>query len=382
MVLRLTILCVLLLWVVIAVSAQDEQPSPQFLLREDNQLILVNGYTGDTTDIPIDLSDRDTVKWSPDGTYLEIGFYQEETYRTCINLYNFDAQEWVSPTPIACEVKDTLLTADDSQFIYVTDDRQNAQLWLFDIETELESRLFETIGGDEVYNMSLSSLRFSPSGKYLLFTEYESIMGGSRNSLIVMNVTSHKYITVQAPRLYYASYSPIWSPNDNWFLIMLKEEYVVSGTIPDTNHEGDVYLVNIESGEQLRLTYTPAVQERDIHWTDDGQIAFTEVVMNNITLTIDEAQNIAPVPFEDIIQPEEYEWESVWFNSSSYIQSPDPSISAWHGLETNDGEYTYTLSIGEYLEDDIVFTLFSPDDLQNSDAVIGWRPTAFVYPQG
>ena len=375
-------LAIILLMTVCYNLAQNDPPAPQFLLRQDNQLLLIDGYTGDTTELDLILLDGDTVEWSPDGTYLIIRSDREDTYLQCLNLYAVDAMKWVTEESISCDLnlRAVLMSADDSQLLYITTDTQNDALWFFDVATKSTRKLFETTEGDEAYNDGLARLEWSPAAKYVTFDQYESIMGGARNSLVVMDMATFNYFLVQAPRLYYADYNPIWSADDAWFLIMLKDVYQVSSTIGAPEQLGDVYLVNLQSEEKIRLTFTPGVEERDIHWTDEGEIAFTEVLMNDVVLTLDDAQNIEPVPEEDIIHPEAVSIPQ--FGKYWMARSPDPGISAWYGFDVDeDGGRRYKLTIGTYQPENIVFTTTSDQQLQTDAIAIGWRPTDYVFPQ-
>lgn len=93
----------------ITITAQEntilDQPAPEFLLRQDNQLLLINGYTGDTTPVPLELEDRDKVEWSPDGTYLLVETPDGDTHRECINLYDVSKNSWIQSDTISCSAQ-------------------------------------------------------------------------------------------------------------------------------------------------------------------------------------------------------------------------------------------------------------------------------------
>lgn len=209
-------------------------------------------------------------------------------------------------------------------------------------------------------------------------------MGGSINTLILMNTESHDYVEVYAPNSYYASYTPIWSADDHWFLIRLQDQYVSSGALPMTNHEGDVYLVNSDTGEKYRLSYTPADYEYDVHWTDEGEIAFTtyESIIHQSNYTIDQAMTVPEVPAEDIVWPEpvdEDEYLTDWF--AGVLRSPDPNIGAWDDtVWTPEEDHVRVLHIGGLLAiaPEAEFSL----PLSESHELIGWRPSDYPYAQG
>lgn len=376
---RLFILFVFLVAVLPAVT-QDEPLAPEFLLRQDNQLLLINGYTGETTAFPIELGERDKVEWSPDGTYIIVENFIDDGYRGCLNLYAVDLLTWISTEPISCDVKEVLLTAEDSHLFYITTGKLTDSLWLFDVDSKSTRKLYETNEGGTYDERGFSSLALTPNQQYLFFREYDWLMGGTDNYLVVMNLETYTHITVTAPDPYYADYNPIWSSDEAWFLIKLRDEYIVSFSVPRTNHQGDVYLINANDGEQHRITYTPTIEERNIRWTNEGEIAFTEVIMRGVTLKIEEAQAVEPVPFEDIVQPEEVDYPN--FEKHWVVRSPDPTTSAWFGSQDDEeGNTVYTIKIGVQFPENVVYSAASSEQLQTDAIAIGWRPTDVVYPQ-
>jgi hypothetical protein len=76
-------------------TAQDELHPPQFLYRDENRLILLNGYTGEATELSMEVADRDRFEWSPDGRYLLARLLNDEDSRYCLNLYDVDLDVWV-----------------------------------------------------------------------------------------------------------------------------------------------------------------------------------------------------------------------------------------------------------------------------------------------
>ncbi len=377
---RFGILLILLSSFLHVVVTQGEPSAPQFLLRQGNDLILIDGYTGETINIPVDLSEQDRIEWSPDGTYLIIETYTEDTFHPCINLYDVDMSEWLSSEPIACAVKNALLYENDTQLVYITTDYANDALWHFDLNSGLTEKLYETTTGDEIYNDGISNLEWSPYGNYLILRLFESSMSGGHSSLLVMNIDTYDYIILQAPNTYYATYAPVWSLDEEWILLVLKELYFISFDTPIDNHKGDLYLINTQNGEQHRLTYTPSIEEKNIHWTENGEIAFTEVLTNDILLTLDEAQSIETVSADEII-PSEIE-ESFPVEKQWISYSADPAISAWYSNWIDDNNNpVYLLTIGTYIPENIVFTVSSSEQLQTDNIAIGWRPTDYIYLQ-
>ncbi len=364
-------------------NAQDEPPAPQFLYRNDNHLVLLNGYTGTTSTLPIEVNEKDYFIWSPDGQYLMARLYQGKNNDYCLNLYDVDKQKWVDDKPISCNAIYYVFTKDGSQLYYLTNDKTGGRLWKYNIPDKVSLDIYETTKGED-YSDGISELNWSPTETYLTFEDYHAIMGGTLNSLIIMNVETEKYSTLNAPNTYYASYRPVWSPDDSWFLVTLQEEYVTSGSFPVTNQQGDLYLVRSETGKQYRLTYTPAEYEVDVHWTDDGKIAFTEVTEQKLTYTLDQAMNIEPVSPDKIIYPEPVDAEAILNRSQRIMISPDTSLGAWTSqAQQSDNKPIFKLNIGGILDEPIIeFSVPIADPFQSSNILIGWRPSNYPYPGG
>lgn len=367
-------------------AQQDGAPAPQLLYRSENRLVLLDGYTGETTELPLEISDQDVFTWSPDGQYLLTQLRDAETSLFCINLFDVDMMTWIYEESISCSAfYGTVFSGDGIQIIYASDDGDNGSLWLFDLETETSQELYRTTEGYELNPEGISEIRWSPTESYLTFVASRWIMGGTLNWFVVMDMESKDYFILSEGNPYYASYSPIWSESEDWFLITLWEENVTSANVPHTNHKGDVYMVNSQTGDIYRLTYSPAFFERDVRWTEDGRIAFTVVIEQDVLLTPDEAMNVDVVPDEVIITPEPIEANRSVNSLSNIIVSPDPELGVWLG-DTQPGynERSVELRVGYVyalpLQSD--FSLIIPDYRSRSFNIIGWRPSDYTYPQG
>jgi Tol biopolymer transport system component len=361
----------------IMVMAEDEQPAPELLYRDGNSLFLVDGYTGETSELLSNLAERDTFTWSPDGRYL-LAFREDgDTYEYCINLFEVDSGEWLYSEAISCGVEEALFSSDSGVIIFSSTDGYTVILWRFVLENESKQELYRTTGAN-LNSSGISDIRWSPTEKYLTFVRYRWIMGGTLNFFVIMDTETFTFADVNAPETYYASYYPIWSADDEWFLIILLERYVTSGSLPFSNHEGDVYLVNPQTGEQTRLSYTPAIAERDIHWRESGEIAFTEIIEETHVYSLEEAQNIEVVPNEEIVMPEEIDIEN-YYGSTDMIVSPDPNIGA--RVSTNGSEetgYRHELQFGlVYASSEELMSI----GLSESHEVYGWRPSDYPYPR-
>ncbi|MCA9906422.1 MAG: hypothetical protein KC547_21350, partial [Anaerolineae bacterium] len=342
----MSIPCVLVgLWILLTtvfVRAQDALPAPQFLFRRDDRLILLDGYTGETSELPFTVTALDRFTWSPDGRYLLAQLYEDRGV-SCLNLYDVDTFTWVYEQPVSCDAVESIFYPDGTHLVYSTSDGINATLWLFDLADATSQQLYITPTGSELHRSGIDQLTWSPTESYLTFIDYNKIGGGTDNSLIVMNATHHTYITVSAPNTYYAGYYPVWSVDDRWFLVTLQYQYVTSGGFPQTNHQGDLYVVNTESGDSVRLTYTPTVREQDAHWTDDGGIAYSVFIEQKTTLTLEEALDTPQVPESEIVTPEPIDVQELFDPLASKMISPDPNISAW---VNHDGDGQQYLNIG------------------------------------
>lgn len=379
-------LLILILSSNLVVNAQsDDQPAPEFLYRDGNHLILVNGYTGETSTLPIEVDERDRFEWSPDGRYLLAHLLTENKESYCLNLFDVDQKAWLRNEPISCLSYFTTFSLDGSEIYYTTNDKINGTLWVYSLVNDSSRELYQTTDGEEKYQSGISALEWSPTNRYLAFSIYKMITGGSINSFIILNVERETYILLTAPDTYYANYAPIWSDAEHWFLIILKEEYVTSGSVAITNHQGDLYLVNPETGEQHRLTYTPASYETDIHWTDDGEIAFTEVTTEKFIFTLDQAMNIEAVSTDQIKTPEPLDGK--FFRTPAPIMiSPDPNIAAWVRQNYQpDNKKIFELVIGSVPTatfSTINFSVAVAEPKIPDTVLIGWRPSDYPYSGG
>jgi dipeptidyl aminopeptidase/acylaminoacyl peptidase len=368
------------------VTAQNVPPAPQFLYRNENRLVLVNGYTGEATELPIDVKGADYFRWSPDGRYL-LALLQDEGIRSCLNLYDVDARVWVYNKPISCGVEGAIFSKDGARIVYSSNNGNNGTLWLHTLADGINQELYRTSGGDDLYPTGISDIQWSPTETYLSFVGYHCITGGILNTFVVLNVESKNHFTVYGADPYYAYYHPIWSKDDRWFLVVLKEEYVTGGVIAFTNHQGDVYLVNAENGDEYRLTYTPADLKYDIHWEDDGSISFSTLIAQNSTFTLEQAMNVEVVPSEFIVAPEPIDSDEFASNikKNSAMVSPDPNFGAWVSeTQAEQGERITELKIGSIPSSDRTaqFSVPISESYQYSNILIGWRPSDYPYPQG
>ncbi len=359
-------------------DAQDDQPAPQFLYRDGNHLVLLDGYTGEATELPFEVADGDLFSWSPDGHYLLARLQDDENSGYCLNLYDVDKLTWAYDEPISCAVVEAFFSDDEERIYYTTDEKTNEALWVYSLEAEASRKLYRTNEGDYENDTGISKLQWSPTKTYLTFETYDWMLGGTLNSLVVMNVENETYTTLSASDTYYASYNPIWSADDRWFLVTLLEEYSISFSMPYTNQRGDLYLVNADTGTQYRLTYTPATQETDIHWTDDGNIAFGIITAQELTL--EQAMSIEVVPPDEIVTPEPVD-EEAYFGPLADVQvSPDPNLGAWVTPQVGNLD---ELKIGSIVEGERTpdFSISIPDSYQSDNILIGWRPSDYPYPQ-
>jgi Tol biopolymer transport system component len=360
------------------------------LYRDENHLVLLDGYSGDATQLSFEVTKSDQFSWSPDGKYLLSRLHEgdDNTLTYCLNLYDVDAQKWAYPKPISCTVNEALFNADGSEIVYTTDTGTNGLLWRYTLADKKSQKLYQTTEGDNFSPMGISGVQWSPTETYLTFIHYRQILGGTLNFFVVLNIESQDTTGVIGGDGYYAYYDPIWSKDDRWFLITLQDQYVTSGTIPYTNDEGDVYLVNAETGNEYRLTYTPAVREGNIHWTDNGKISFnvTTVQVQDFTYTPQQAMHVEALPNDQIVYPDEVNPDDYYPNPLKDVTvSPDPNIGAWVSSKYPEQEgdpTTWELNIGDIVFSPSPKANFSvpvPESYQYSNVLIGWRPTDYDY---
>jgi hypothetical protein len=140
--------------------------------------------------------------------------------------------------------------------------------------------------------------------------------------------------------------------------------------------------VNSETGEQYRLTYTPANPKIDVHWTTDGKIAFTEVSEQKLTLTLDEAKTVKVVPLDEIATPEPGD-ENDYDFMAAYIISPDRDLAAWVSQKSQ-ADKNYQLNIGRILSSppSVIFSVPISEPYKSGNILIGWRPSNYPYVGG
>src|SRR5262249_11264939 len=128
-----------------------------------------------------------------------------------------DKREWAYDKPISCAVWTDLFSDDGRQIYYSTDQDNNGILWVYSLETTSSRELYETSGGTDLNPTGIAFIQWSPTRAYLIFGEYLSIVGGSLNTLDIMDMKTENTVALDAPDPYYASYDPIWSAHDGWF---------------------------------------------------------------------------------------------------------------------------------------------------------------------
>lgn len=379
-------------------AAQETPPAPQFLYRDGSRLVLVNGYTGEAEELAIEAANGDVFTWSPDGEYLLAQLRTPDEPGFCINLFVVDEGQWRYDAPIACTGWEAVFTSDSDQLVFSTkgENWNNEILWLYTLEDGTREEIYTTTNGYDLQRMGISEVRFSPSERFLTFVEYIRISGGTLNSLGIMDFSARTHVMVAAPEPYYAYYEPIWSENEDWFLVVMKDEYITGGAIAVTNHQGDLYLANPRTGETYRITYTPASEEY-ARWTADDRFVIEISVhqVQQVEFSLRDAMNVSPIPEEQIVTPVPIDETEFFSNISNVQMSPDPRIGLWMQSSmsgVNGQDWQLELKIGQIDPDVLgseqaVFSLVVPDTESRQDAygnarLIGWRPTDYVYPQG
>jgi hypothetical protein len=354
------------------VIAQDAPSFEQgFLYRDGDQLMFVNPYVEPVEAVPLPgivAGMEDQWAWSPDGRYL-IGLLDDGNIDGgfsvyCLNLYDFEAKIWIYDDPIACGVEDAAFTQNMSRVAYSTNDGLSGTLWLFTRETGLHESLYHSDEGQIHFPHGINQITWSPTEQYLTFSRYDMVMGGAYNLFQVMRLSTGFYYEVLYD--FYASFYPVWSPNDEWFLAQIQEEYAYSGALPLSNHEGDLFLFHAADGQRYRLTFTPADAEWNIHWTADGRIAYR--TMQDVTLSLSDAIATADSPPESMVTPEPFTDEE--FIQSLGIWSPgNQFLARILPEESGNPDRPYLLSVGDNPVKSALFTTTLGDN-----TLIGWRP--------
>jgi hypothetical protein len=357
--------------------AQEEARPPQFLYRDGARLVLVNAETGEAEVLAdIYASQRDSFQWSPDGQYLRgmLNVGEGQIIQWCLNLYDVDAQMWLSDKPVACDVDEAVFSHDATRIAYAINDLRgtgNGILWVYEIASGTHIKLWETTDGSKFHPEGINNIAWSPNDQCLNFDRWGAMMGGNRNSLGIVCLEPGQPHFFTGGTGYYALYDPVWSPDDEWVLLVLQEEYVTSGSLPFTNHQGDLYLINAIDGQSYRLTHTPAKAETNVHWTADGEIAYD--IQQLVRLTVNDAAQVeAPDPSE-IVTPEPI--NPLDYPVGGVYRLPDGRIGAWISPTelTTPGDSSRTLHIG--VANGVDYMALLPDNYENLNVIIGWRPT-------
>ncbi len=384
---RLFPLLIVLLITPFTLTAQEDAHPPQFLYRDGDQLVLISlveGGTSATSALPNITAQRgDRFVWSPNGDYLAGILLVTESFTGCLNLYSMGELDWVYTEPIACGVEEFIFTPDASQLIYSVRHETSGEWRIFTLSTRHDEALYATEPTEsQTTSTYVCCANWSPSGKYFYFEDRFQIMGGSNNYLVMMDFTTRETYALSAPNAYYANYSPIWSTDEEWYLLTLQEEYVTSGALAQTNHMGDVYLIQASDGETYRITYTPAEAEIDVHWTDDGTIAFRNHVSYYVDhdFSVEEALAMPEADPATIITPEPV--DPATFFQVSPPEYPEDGLD-W-GLSADlvwqNATSSYRLEIAYYWGPPSysidVAGIYFETTLEESErwGIVGWRP--------
>ncbi|MBK8028288.1 MAG: hypothetical protein IPK17_02020 [Chloroflexi bacterium] len=369
---RLIPLLLFLLITPFTLTAQDAHP-PQFLYRDGDQLVLVS-ITGDTSEaVPlptISVGGNDQIRWSPDGrSLLTLTASDGRLFSYCLNVYDVERLRWMYEAPIACHVREAQFAHDSSTIAFSVDMGENEQLWLYKLADDTAVMVTETTNGITGFEAYVVRLRWSPTDKYLLWEQIKDMMGGGSSTLYVRDLTNNfTYTIIAGFDGYYASYNPIWSPDEEWFLLGLREEYI------RTNHKGDVYLVHAIDGTLHRITYTPAEEEWNLRWTDDGHIGFD--VVHSRYLSLEDALGIPETEIDAALEPAPYDPRVLAVLS----RFPDrvSKLDGWivSTGESIDNPARLILYIGDFTANwEQLFSAELPRDYRTDTGIIGWRPT-------
>lgn len=383
---RLIPLLIVLLITPFTLTAQEDAHPPQFLYRDGDQLVLVSlveSGTSATSALPNITAQRDDrFVWSPNGDYLA-GILVTESFTGCLKLYSMADLNWVYDEPIACDVEEITFTLDSTQIIYSVRHETRGEWRIFTLSTGNDELLYATEPTEgPTTSTFVCCTEWSPSGKYFYFEVRYQIMGGSNNYLVMMDFATRETYSLSAPNAYYADYSPIWSPDEKWYLLILQNQYVTSGALAQTNHMGDVYLIQASDGETYRITYTPAEAEIDVHWTDDGTIAFRNHVSYYVDhdFSIEEALTVPEPDPATIITPEPIDPAAFFYVSPPEYPEHGSDWGFGADISWQNETSSYRVEIAYYWGppsyDIDVRGIYFETTLEESERwdIVGWRP--------
>ncbi len=375
-------------------QAQTEIPeidAPQFLYRHGETLILVDSLVNHLPPaagriLPgVTAGKDDHFEWSHNGQFLlvEQSIASEVQPYYCLNVYSLAEQKLLYDEYLGCDIGDATFSNNSTQLAFSTlaKDGLSAVLWLHNLNSETTKNAFtatlstRTDDGkyllEPLYGKGISEIRWSQTDQHVSFITSGQENGDQFNILQTLDIhsLSHRYVNMRFyPNLsvFYATYDPVWSPDNSWLLMRIRQSYPPYGYRGHADDQGDLYLFNNETNELSRLTYTPAEEEIAPHWTENGEIAFG--IVEDVALTIDDALQIQPP--DDIATPEVIHPQHLLPNCIGMSETIDPTWKA-EVCPPNDGSDTYTFDISGW--GDITYSVeLSSGDYNN--VLIGWRP--------
>lgn len=365
-----------LLGIVLTVTQAQEnisEPAKELLYREGNHLYLLNSESGESRQLTgLETRFLNRWEWSPDGRYLAelVTDNQESGY--FLRIYDVEQQAWLDNVNLFVAYSHAFKWSPDSKTIaYSYNQAGQGSLRLFDLVTGEARIIYENpapIPGDLNFWGVGGGIWWAPDGKHLLSIDFYNISGGSDNYITLTKLNGDKQ---QLYGQYYAAYRPIWSPDGQWFLVILEKNYfsrTIEGYVTaDDGEYGDLYLYNVD-GSQYRITTTPASAETFIHWSADGAQFFfaSQNTLNSVKIKNVHKGSSTPIPvdieFTAPIVPKFFPYyEATWSQDGR-------QLAYLRGTDAN----TYQLFIIKQEGLVIVETMLAV--LKHDAELIGWRP--------
>jgi Tol biopolymer transport system component len=352
------------------VAAQEPERNEQVLLREGKSVALWDIDTQTLEYLP-DLNNYyfhptrspngrylDRI-WSPDGRYLLI---QPQVASPAIQIYDLQERRFLSQS----FGYEATWSPDGKIIAYLTLDSRDPvvrSLHLYCWLEGYEKIIYRATNHEVAYSLKLGSLEWSPNSQSLFFSEVYHSGFTSVEHAMLLNLGSGSAREVDV-RLS-ADYRPLWSPNGNYFILQLEQTPGYENPPQNDTEVGDLYVVDVETGQLIRITFTPFAYESDIAWSSDGKTISYNTTETR-SLRLDEALNLPqdftdpPIPYLSRVEMEGGNLVSI---------SPTGQYEFWNGM-------MYRVYITDD-EGDIIATLGGPEtitDYRDNYDFLGWRP--------
>ena len=228
----------------------------EIMSQLEGKIVFQSDRDGNWNIFEIDLESKDLVRltdnraddeypvYSPEGQ--KIAFKSNRTGKWQVFLMDRNGSNQEQLTLSDFPNYDPAWFPDGRRIAFTSDRGEGERIYLIDIDTREEKLLVEVN-----FRSGLSS--FSPNGKHLLFTGNElgwNVYRVDLNSKVVERITSRG-----------GACRPDWSPDGG----------TVAYVSNRSDNIGDIWLMNKEGGNQIRLTFTAELSDYYPAWSPDGK---------------------------------------------------------------------------------------------------------------